>query len=54
MTTIRTPGQLMPTLSLEGLRDLLEALAPELAAAGGLIPLWAYEMKRDLSARFLQ
>lgn len=47
-------GTLRPTLSLKGLIDLLEALSPELKAVGGLIPLWANELRRDLDERLLQ
>ena len=47
-------GTLRPTLSLKGLTDLLEALSPELKAVGGLIPLWANELRRDLNERLLQ
>ena len=47
-------GTLTPTLSLEGLRDLLQALQPELEAAGGLIPLWSNELQRELTERLGQ
>ena len=47
-------GTWSPSLSLEGLLDLLQALAPELETAGGLTLLWANELKRDLNERFLQ
>lgn len=47
-------GALTPTLSLEGLADLLEALSRELGAAGGLISLWGNELKRELNERLLQ
>ncbi len=57
-TSARTPkrqvGTLTPTLSLEGLRDLLQALQPELEAAHGLIPLWSAELKRELNERLRQ
>ena len=47
-------GTLSPTLSLMGLIDLLDALSPELKDVGGLIPLWANELRRDLDERLLQ
>ena len=47
-TQVRQFGTLTPTVSLEGLRDLLEVLGPELEAAGGLTLLWARELQRDL------
>ena len=47
-------GLLTPMLSLEGLVDLLRALQPELETAGGLIPLWANELRRDLDERLPQ
>ena len=47
-------GTLAPTLTLEGLADLLEALSIELGTAGGLIPLWANELQRELTERLGQ
>jgi len=47
-------GTLAPTLGLEGLADLLEALSKELGAARGLIPLWANELKLELNERLSQ
>ena len=42
-------GTLVPTHSLEGLRDLLQALQPELEASQGLISLWGNELQRELT-----
>ena len=36
-------------LSLRGHRDLLDALQEELSARGGLAPLWAGELAKELS-----
>jgi hypothetical protein len=36
-------------LSLHSLRDLNDVLKPELEEVGGLAPLWAEELSRDLS-----
>ena len=47
-------GTLTPTVSLEGLADLLEALSIELGEARGLIPLWGNELKRELNERLRQ
>jgi hypothetical protein len=35
-------------LCLSGLVDLLSALEPELELQPGLIPLWAFELRREL------
>ena len=41
-------GETTPTLSLSALRDLLEALEPELAELSGLTQLWFHELRREL------
>jgi len=50
----RQVGTLTPTISLEGLADMLEALSVELGAGVGLIPLWANELKLELNERLSQ
>ena len=40
-----------PTLSLEGLRDLLKALEDDIAAVGGFAPFWADVLRQEIEER---